>query len=399
MIIERIIFNIVAFTLFLIIFFKMIYKNDSNYIYVLVLQALGIAIGFVGLIFRVNLPIILLIITYIISILIPIVVIIIEKNGLNISEIIAISLAKLYYKKDIEKATNILLKLIEKYPNSYYTHKMLAELYEKKGKLEISADEYTRAIEIKKEDYATHYKIAEILNELDRKDEATVILRNLLKKQPENYKATALLGDILYEQENFKDALSIYLDALQYNPNNYDLYYNLGMVYTRLNDFQSAKEFYEKAAKLNSLLFHAKYDLGQIALLYNENEEAEKYFEECLQDEDLEQEAYYYLGYISMLKGEKETAIQYINIAVEQNYDLYEKAKNEPMFRIINNKINKPTTELNEKKQKKLNTKEIETMLHLAVTCELVENLNQKDLKAMKLIKNKLIKKEKEDRE
>lgn len=40
MIIERIIFNVIAFALFVIIFLKMIYKNDTNYTYVLAVQAI-----------------------------------------------------------------------------------------------------------------------------------------------------------------------------------------------------------------------------------------------------------------------------------------------------------------------------------------------------------------------
>ncbi len=40
MIIERIIFNVVAFALFVIIFLKMIYRNDTNYTYILTAQAI-----------------------------------------------------------------------------------------------------------------------------------------------------------------------------------------------------------------------------------------------------------------------------------------------------------------------------------------------------------------------
>ena len=46
MIIERIIFNVLAFTLFIFMFAKMIGKNDTNYIPVIALQAMGIAISF-----------------------------------------------------------------------------------------------------------------------------------------------------------------------------------------------------------------------------------------------------------------------------------------------------------------------------------------------------------------
>lgn len=397
MIIERIIFNVVAFALFFVIFLKMIYKNDSNYIYITGVQALGIAISFIGLVFRINLPITLLTLTYILSILLPIVIIIIEKNGLLLSEIIAITFAHIYIKMGKqERATKILLDLLEKYSNSYYAHKMLAEIYEKQEKIEVAIDEYRRVIEINKGDYKSYYNLSYLLNKYDNKEEAKIYLKIITSKKPEMYEAVSLLGDILYEQENFKEALNVYLDALQYNMDNYDLYYNIGMIYTRLNDFQSAKEYYEKAAQLNSLLYHAKYDLGQILLLHNEEEEASQYFEECLEDKELEQDAYYYLGYISMLKGDRYLALQYLNMAVQDNYRIYEKAKKEKIFIIISNKINKPNKTVKENQYRTLTKKEINTMVHLENTYELVGSLNRNDLKAIKIIKDKLNEENKE---
>jgi len=62
---------------------------------------------------------------------------------------------------------------------------------------------------------------------------------------------------------------------------------------------------------------------------------AEQYFEECTNDDDLLDQAYYYLAYISMLKGNKDKAIQYLNIAVEENEELYKKAGKELVFKII----------------------------------------------------------------
>ena len=59
---ERMLFNIFALGLFLFLFFRMIQKNDTNYIYVLVLQALGISIGFFALLMNIKLPTILIII-------------------------------------------------------------------------------------------------------------------------------------------------------------------------------------------------------------------------------------------------------------------------------------------------------------------------------------------------
>ena len=49
---EKIIFNVVAFFLFVLIFFKMIRKNDTSYLGILILQAIGIAINFFEIILR-----------------------------------------------------------------------------------------------------------------------------------------------------------------------------------------------------------------------------------------------------------------------------------------------------------------------------------------------------------
>ena len=394
MVLEKIIFNVLALALFLIIFFKMIRKNDTNYIYLLIIQTLGIAISFIGLIFNINVSILSTIFTYILSIIIPILVILLENKGISLTEAIYISMSKMYILgKDDEKARKILIKLLNKYPNSFYGHKNLGQLYEKENLLDTAIEEYIRATNIKPEQYDLYFKIANLFNIVGKKNEASNLLTDILKRKPDFYEATSLLGDILYEQEKFKEAASVYLDALKYHPDNYDIYYNLGMVYTRSNDFQSAKEYYEKAAQLNSLLYYAKYNLGQIALLYDELDEAEEYFIECINEKELEENAYYYLAYISMLKGEEQKAIQYLNIAVEEDGEIYEKIRKELIFKIIFRKINKPTNEkVKQSKEKNKKTeKEKKTILHLENTYELVGNLNNNDIKAMETIKTKRI--------
>lgn len=394
MIIERLIFNVVAVALFTVIFLKMIHKNDTNYIYILGVEALGILIGFLGLIFRINLPITIMIFTYIISIIIPLAIIILEMKGIYLSEIIYMNIAKYYSnKEDNNKAKQILMKILEKYPNSYYLHRQLAQICEKTENIDIAIDEYIRVLEVNIADFETQFKLGNLLNVQGRKEEGVKVLKELLRVKPDYYEASYLLGDILYEEENYKEAVSVYLQALNYNPDKYELYYNLGMLYTKLNDFQSAKEYYEKAAELNSLLYYAKYNLGQISLLYNEIEEAEEYFIECVNEEDLTDEAYYYLAYIEMLKGDKENAIQYLNTAVEENQELYERASKELVFKMIINKIKRPAHN-GKAKKKKLTEKEIKTIKHLEKTCELVGNLNQNDMKAIRILKTKY-----EDRE
>ena len=257
--IEKILFNVLAFAIFISIFWKLIKRNDTTYVYILILEFLGIGARFVSILNNIKLNFISILIIYIMAVIIPIIIMLLEKNNIFLSEIICISIAKLNFKYgNNEIARKKLIKLISKYPNSYYAHKLLAQIYESEEKYEEAIDEYVKAIEINTKDYDSYYQIAFLLNKNSKQEEAEEMLEDLLAKKPEYYKASELLGTILYDQEKFKQAVSVYLEALKYNPTRYELYYGLGMTYTRLNDFQTAKEYYEKAAAINSMLYHAR---------------------------------------------------------------------------------------------------------------------------------------------
>ncbi len=96
MLVEKIIFSILAFYLFLLMFFKMIKKIDATYVAVLIMQGLGIAISFIEIIFSLRYNIIVKTIIYLISIVIPIIIVILERRGKSFSELIYLTLAKFY---------------------------------------------------------------------------------------------------------------------------------------------------------------------------------------------------------------------------------------------------------------------------------------------------------------
>lgn len=279
MITLKIIFNLLAFTLFIIMFLKMIKKNDTTYIDVLVLQFIGIGVNFIELISDIKLPIVIKILLYILCLIIPGVILVLEKKNILFPELLNVIIAKIYLKQNNpDEAKRYMLKLIDKYPNSYLGHKMIAEIYELDGKHTNAIDEYVRAIEINTKDYNSYYKISVLLQKLNNNEAAINMLNDLLKKKPDYLQATMLLGDILYDEKRFKEATIVYTEALKYNPANYDIYYNLGMVYTRLNDFQKAKEYYQTAAEINSMLYNAKFNLAQISMLYGDMRRSRKLF-------------------------------------------------------------------------------------------------------------------------
>lgn len=398
MLAEKIIFNILAFSLFIIMFFKMIKKNDTNYVVLLCMQAIGIAISFIEIIFVLKIGGFMKFLIYLLSIIIPIIIIYLEYKNINFSEIIYLSLAKIMkFLGDSKTAKNFLIKLVTKYPESYFGHKMLAEIYENEGGMRKAIDEYVQVIDINKKDYNSYYKISYLLNDLGKKEEASQMLEVLLRKKPEMIEATTLLGDIYCEQERYKEAANIYNEALKYNPTSYELYYNMGIVYTMLNDFQNAKACYEKAAAINTLLYSGYYNLAQISLIYNDLDEAEKYFMRSVESKDVEPKAYYNLAKIYIIKGDKENAIKFLNVAIEIDHNLYKKAENEPLFFSIKSYINFPDMDEEQNLETTLTKKEIKAQEHLENTMKLVGKLSLNNIRLKREQRENI--QNKEDRE
>ena len=388
--VEKIIFNLLAFAIFIITFGRFIRKNDTSYVYILGIEFIGIVINFIELIFSIKLNIFIKIIIYLLSIIIPEIILLIEHyKKVDFPEMLNITLAKIALKSgNTEQAKAYLFKLINKYPDSYIGHKTLAEVYEKDGKYDLAIDEYIRSTEINNKDLKISLNIANLLNKVERPDDAITMLQDILKKKPEYYDASNLLGEILYSNERYKEAISVYMSALRYHPGDYDLYYNLGMVCTMVNDFQRAKEFYKKAAEINSLLYNAKLSIGQIALIEGDLDEAERYFKESLKGEDAEAGSYYYLSQVAMLKGDKEKATNYMNIAVELEPYMYRKVQKETVFTPIKADIKKPTKEINEERRKnKMKIKEKKAINHLSKICSLSASLNNEDIAMMRKIR------------
>ncbi len=379
--IHIIIFSIIALSIFIATFLKLIKENNANYLFALIPEFIGICIDFICIFLVIEPNWFVITLMYLLSIVIPIISVILRNNNINLIELISLTKANYYENNNRkEEAKQILLNNVQKYKNSYLSNKSLAEWYEKNNELEKSEYLYQKIIELKPKNLNNYLKLAHIYKETDKKDNAVKILENLLKNKPENLEASLLLGDILYSNEMFKEAINIYKQALNYNPGEYELYYSLGMTYTRLNDFQNAMEYYKKAATINSVVNAGNLNMGQISLIFNEYDEAEKYFIQCSESEDekLQSQAYYYLAKIKLINGQRDLAIQYANLALEINPSIIKIMEKDEYFTVI---IGKVQTKQNKRVQSKINIKEEELINHLNKTYRVVEKLttNQKE--------------------
>ena len=329
----KILITLVSFILFIYMFyFKLIKKNDTNYLIILGIQAVGILINFIQIIFGVLKGTCWNIIIYIFAIIIPALVFALEYKKLNISELMYVFISKIciLFGKE-KKAKEFLIDLTDKYPESYNAHKMLAEIYEKEGGMRRAIEEYVKTLEIRRNDYKSYYKISVLLKDLGRNKQAILMLNNLLKVKPDHYLAIKMLSDLLIESEDYKQAISVINKALKHYENDEELIYDLGIAYAKINEFNLAKKCFEQVVSINNQNYNANYRLGQIALLYRDFDMAEKYFSNSAFEEK-EAKSYYELTKIHMIKNQKDKAATTLEKAINTNSKYYAIAKEEPMF-------------------------------------------------------------------
>lgn len=370
-----IIFSVISLIIFIYTVVKLIKENNSNYLFALIPEFIGIIINFICIFFKIEPNAILLIIMYILSVFIPIIILILEKSEINLAELIGIVKVDYYKKKEqFDLAKKQLIKNVDKFPNNYLSHQKLAEWYEKNGELEKAEDEYLKVIELKPKKYENYYKLALIYNKDNKQDQAIELLKDVLKRKSDYLDASLCLGSILYETEMYKEAINVFQEALKYNPGEYKLYYYMGMTYTRINDFPNAKEYYKKAATINSTLNAAKLNLGQISLIFKDYDEAEKFFMECIEndDEEIQAEAYYYLSKIKLINDQNELAVQYANIALELEPSLIEKMEKDIYFVSI---LGKLKTKENKYVKTSLSKEEKKLINYLDNTYDVVQTL------------------------
>lgn len=388
----KILVTLVSFLLFIYtFFFKLIKKNDTNYIIFLVIQAIGIFINFIQIIFNVLNNSFWNVIVWLFSIIIPVLIIVLEYKSINVSEMMQIFMAKMYmFFNNDKKAKETLINITEKYPESYFAHKYLANIYEKEGGMRKAIEEYVKTLEIKRDDYKSYYRISLLLKDLGRNKQAILMLNNLLKVKPDHFEASLMLGELLIEKEEFKKAISVINKALKLKEDNEELIYNLGIAYARTNEFSLAKGCFEKVVSLNNSNYNAYYRLGQIALLYRDFDMAENYFSNSAYNEK-EAKSYYELTKINIMKNNKEQAAIMLKKAIETDSKFYAIAKEEPMLFSIKQYIKKPKEEKSIDFQESKKEKMIEDYLN--DTYNLTKILNEQEEKKKDFSWNKRRKK------
>lgn len=154
--------------------------------------------------------------------------------------------------KDRDGVISVLKRLVKFDPEDLETRLQLAELLEKRGKLEEAAEQYEA-----------------LVKRMHEKDRLPIHER---------------LGHLYTKRGQLKGAISNYLAAAKMNKEDANIYYNLSHLYEKAGQKKKAEEYLEKAVSLRSEDLEGRMRLARSLMAKGRPGEAERYLIEVLKE-------------------------------------------------------------------------------------------------------------------
>jgi uncharacterized protein (TIGR02466 family) len=218
-----------------------------------------------------------------------------------------------------EVAEKIAKNLIEKHPNAFMLHHILALSLDGQQKFSEAIDSYKNAIHLdpKKPDlyfnlgiihsnlnqfdeaitayqqaitlkanfFEAHGNLGTVLQRLGQLDEAIASYKKGLNINPQDARAHFNLGTALRDKGSLAEAISSYKKAIALFPNYTDAYNNLGETLRDHGDMDAAVKNYQEALSRNADHPNANYNMGEFLYLAKKYSEAAEFFERSQLDD------------------------------------------------------------------------------------------------------------------
>jgi len=183
----------------------------------------------------------------------------------------------------------------------------LADAYENLGQHNSLIRTLQKILAETPENLEVRLRLAEVLEKKGRLNEAVnqyeMLLPNL--SQDEQIVALKNMGYLSYQSGQKKEALKWYLEAAKHDKNDSNLYYNIGSIYDELKRPTEAEEYLRLAVSLKQDDIEGRLRLGQSLFKKGEFAEAKRYLQEVLTKEPSNPEALTLLAHIAERQGDK----------------------------------------------------------------------------------------------
>ena len=219
-------------------------------------------------------------------------------------------LAEVAQKKNrIQDVIKFNKKVIELDPNDAAAHCNLGNSYIDTRRFTEAEESYRNAISADANCAEAHYNLGHKISQDGDLDGAILCYRNAIASNSEFFEAFISLGNVLRQKGEFEEAQSSHSKAVLLRPDSALAHYNLGVTLGELGKRREAESSYEKALLLQPNLAEAHNNRGLLLEEFGDLQSAKTCFQKAIKFNGKFAEAYCNLGnilrHIGDIKGSK----------------------------------------------------------------------------------------------
>ncbi len=272
-------------------------------------------------------------------------------------------LARLLYEGGQEDEAGLaLLEAVRIRPGYSDAHELLAEIYEKRGRIdlrdkhlelmmkarqassattveehirrgigarltknyELAREELEKALRMEPRNAKALYELGMVYQELDDQDKALLTFQMVLKLPQPPVDTYNRISIIKFQQEDRQGAVDLLREAVAQDPTNPNLHYFLGNAYRKQKTDGKAIDSYIKAIQLDPNMADPHFNLGMIYLARKQTNDAILQFREVVRIRKEDHMTWLLLGRAYRQNNQTEAAVEAIEEAISLKSDFLE---------------------------------------------------------------------------
>ena len=167
-------------------------------------------------------------------------------------------------EKNREKGSNLLNKLVKKYPNDKRIIIRLGKHYEWQQNYQKAIEMYNKALELYPNYGEAIECLAGIYNATGNVEKALMYYEKYTSLYPADPSLLLFMGDNYFKAGKVDKALKKYKEAIEIKPGRFDIIWMVGYVYASVENYSEAKKWYDRFITTNT--FPAEVAFGYFSL-------------------------------------------------------------------------------------------------------------------------------------
>ena len=190
--------------------------------------------------------------------------------------IVALFYLNINHTKNFNDPLTFYKSAVETAPQSFFTHRGLANVYHRLSKYELAEKHYRKSIELNSSSAETYLNFGINFKKEGLIDSAEFYFLKAIKLNPQLESAYNNLGN-LYLQKNLFDKSEFYLrQAIRLNPRYFETYNNLGVLYAKTGNDAQAYKYFKRSIEINPFFAEGYFNLA--IYFFNKNQLDSSYY-------------------------------------------------------------------------------------------------------------------------